>query len=652
MGRFARLTFCLFVVATAALAQPQKDEAVLSGDAAPAPAQRGGIAFYEEMIRTEPADPTHYQMLAGALLQQGRIDDARAAVRRAIELAPKEAELQQALGLVEEAADQWAAAVAAHQAATNLDGNVEYKLDLARATLMSGKTEPALAMMKSIESAYPANGAVQVALADTYKQMSRFDEADDTYRRALPLMTTPPDRSALLLDHARMLADRASLPTALALLQKARDATSDDPDVHYNIGIVYFRSNQMDAAVKAFDRAVQLKADFARAKNNRGVALDRIGKTTDAMASFKEATINDDRFSDAHYNLGLAAFKLRKFDDARRAFESCLRLSPDNADARFYLGEIAFQQGDPKAALRLFKEAIRNNPQDADTRRRLGDLHLEAGQLNLAVGEYWAAVDADEKNQVIRAQLMRVLLVRRDEPDLRLAAKLGDAGLEMDETAMETRLVLAQVEVAQQRSPRARQLLEAGITLAPKDPRPHVALASLLRTQGLAEPAEKSCRSAIEAAPKNAAALLCLGDVLQDQGNNADAEKNYRAALQVQPGLAEARTELAYLAFRAGKTNEAIKELERATLDAPRLARAWYYLGAARYKAGQKEKVEVALKKATTLQPDLAEAHLLYGQYLAKESRNDEARAAFLQAEKARGGTYEEARFELEKLPK
>jgi tetratricopeptide (TPR) repeat protein len=117
------------------------------------------------------------------------------------------------------------------------------------------------------------------------------------------------------------------------------------------------------------------------------------------------------------------------------------------------------------------------------------------------------------------------------------------------------------------------------------------------------------------------------------------------------PTLAEARAELGYILFKADKNDDAIRELTRATNDAPALGRPWFYLAFAQYKADQKEKAVSSLQKAVALQPDLAEAWYQLGKLYLLLAKKDEAKKAFLAAEKARGGNYEEARLELERLP-
>jgi tetratricopeptide (TPR) repeat protein len=630
-------------------AEPKDDktDAVLADDT---PVPGPGVAYYEALAKKTPGEAQNHQLLAAAYMRQGRADDARRAAKRAIELAPDVGEMQQMLGLVEEGDDKLPAAEAAFQKAVALDKNVEFRLDLARVLFRQDKRPEAEAVYAAVVAEFGGDADVQLALAGAYKELGRQDDAIAAFDKAIELTTEPAKKADALTEKARLFADKGETRVALDLLTRARELNGTDPDTHYNLGVLYVRSGQYDAGVTAFDAAIKLKPDHGNALNNKGVALEKAKKLDDAVKAFEAALAVDARNGFARYNLGLSLFKLRKFKEAQAAFEKLLEQDPESADAKFFLGEIYYQTGDTKKALRLYKDALRSNPDDATTHRRLGDMYLHNGELDLAVGEYWAAIDADKDDDDIRAQLMRVLLARNKEGDVRRAVQLGDEGLKLNAKSLDVRIALADAESQAGRSPRARQLLDEGTTLTPDDPKAHVALGRFLLEQGKVQDAQDAFRAALAKDARFAPALAGDGDAALTQNDVATAEKRYLAALAVDPSLAEARAELGYILYKANKNDDAIKELTRATDDAPGLGRPWFYLAFAQFKAGQKEAALASLKKAVALQPDLAEAWFQLGKLHLLVGTKEDAKKAFLAAEKARGGRYEEARLELERL--
>lgn len=627
-----------------------RDAAILSdGNPTDPPPKQSGIPFYEELVKKSPEDPDAHQLLAAAFARAGKTDEARREARRAIELAPNSAETHQALGLIEEGANNLAAAEEQLKTAAALDGNVEYRLDLARLLHLQSKSVEADAAWEQIAVDFADNVDVQFALADAMRELGNYEGASAAYQRALALTTEgSAKRIDILVEHGRMLADRADNARALEMLTRARSEAPKDADVHYNLAVLYVRLGRQDAAVTSFKEAIKLKPDLAKAHNNLGVALDKLARHDEAMAAFAKAVAVDPRFADALYNYGLIAFKLRKFKEARASFEKALVVAPEMGDAKFYLGEVYYQLGDSSKALRVYKEALRMNPEDASSHRRLGDIYLEKGDVSLAVGEYWAAVDADEKDAANRAQLIRVLLVRNEEGDVRRAVKLGEKGLELDPAVLDVRIALAEAEVQQGRSPRARQVLEEGTRVMPAEPRVHVALGNFLLDQGSLPEAQQEFDQALKLDPRSPHALAAAGKAADLSGDSKTAMKLIKEALAIDATLPDARAELGRMLFLEGKNAEALKELGRASEDAPKLGKAWFYLAFAQNKAGLGAgAVEKSLKKAVENQPDLAEAHYQLGCIALGGKRIADAKKSFEAAVTARP-SYEEPRTYLE----
>jgi tetratricopeptide (TPR) repeat protein len=613
--------------------------------------KQAGIPYYEELAKKTPDDPQVHQQLAAAYARAGKTDDARREARRTIELAPNDPEAHQSLALIEEGAGNLTAAEQEYRKATTLDGNVEYRLDLARALFLEGKIPEAQDTWDKIGKDFEKNGDVEFALADAMKELGRYEDASIAYDRALALADPKSERAIdILIEQARMVADRGNNIQAIELLKRASEESPDNPEVAYNLGVIYLRLANTDAAIKQFQAAIKKKPELAKAHNNLGVALDKAGKHDEAMASFQKAVDADSRFADALYNLGVVSFKLKKWNDARSAFEKALKVEPNMADAKFYLGEVYYMQGDKKKALSVYKEAVHSHPDDASSHRRLGDIYLEQGDKDVAIGEYSGAVDADERDSGNRAQLMRVLLARNNDGDIDRASKLGERGLDLDPTSLELREMLAQAEVLARRSVKAREILEAGVKVSPADPRTHVALAKFLLDQGTKDSqalAQQELDDALKLDPKCAPALAASGALAEGNGDSKRAMQMLTDALAVDPTLAEVRAERGRMLFLEDKNPEALKELKRATDDAPKLGKAWFYLAFAQRKAGQgQDVVEKSLKKAVEDDPDLAEAHMQLGCFALEKKNIDEAKKHFTVAARAPG--HEDAQTYLE----
>ena len=80
--------------------------------------------------------------------------------------------------------------------------------------------------------------------------------------------------------------------SALREFLKAEKLYSNDPYLHYDLGLTYKAKNKPDLAVKHFEKAIEMKPDYAPAKNALGtVYLDKKEWDT-AIQYFKEITGN------------------------------------------------------------------------------------------------------------------------------------------------------------------------------------------------------------------------------------------------------------------------------------------------------------------------------------------------------------------------
>ena len=126
-----------------------------------------------------------------------------------------------------------------------------------------------------------------------------------------------------------------------------------------NIGTLYDRLGLGDQAIHYFQRALQLKPDFATAYNN--LAATYIG--------------------------------LARFDEARSLLEQCLRLNSNYAEAWNNLGSIEQSQGFFSASTIYFQEALKRSPGYFDAQTNLATAQRSIGDLPAAEASFARAME-------------------------------------------------------------------------------------------------------------------------------------------------------------------------------------------------------------------------------------------------------------------
>lgn len=135
-------------------------------------------------------------------------------------------------------------------------------------------------------------------------------------------------------DRGVMLFHRRELAAAEAEFQKALDIRPDFAEAYNNIGLTLSDLGKKEESVEAFKKAIELAPDAPEAYNNLG-CLYRIKKDyQQAVELFNQAIAKREDYSLAYFNLGVAYEELEKFEMAVKAWEKVLHLQPTHEEAR------------------------------------------------------------------------------------------------------------------------------------------------------------------------------------------------------------------------------------------------------------------------------------------------------------------------------
>ncbi|MXZ73901.1 MAG: tetratricopeptide repeat protein [Gemmatimonadetes bacterium] len=140
------------------------------------------------------------------------------------------------------------------------------------------------------------------------------------------------------------------------------DAMPDDPPRHYNLGIAYFKAGQYTNAIGAFQKAVELKADYKEAYYNLGLSQQKAGQTSNAIKSFQKATAIDAKYADAHGALGSAYQKLKNSSSAIRSYRAAIGINDKKANWHYNLGILYQTREDYPNAIRSYENYLRLAP--------------------------------------------------------------------------------------------------------------------------------------------------------------------------------------------------------------------------------------------------------------------------------------------------
>ncbi len=148
----------------------------------------------------------------------------------------------------------------------------------------------------------------------------------------------------------------------------------------FSVGYLYLQTKDKDyqAAVSAFDKAIELRPAFVQAYNNRGVAKSELGQDVEAINDYDKAIDLDRTYSVAYINRGASKFNLGQLVQAKQDYALAIHHNSASAEAYCNLGEVEIKLEQHESAVENCTSAIRRNP-------GLGEAYYHRGRAQAAL---------------------------------------------------------------------------------------------------------------------------------------------------------------------------------------------------------------------------------------------------------------------------
>jgi tetratricopeptide (TPR) repeat protein len=136
---------------------------------------------------------------------------------------------------------------------------------------------------------------------------------------------------------------------------------------HNNLGEILARRGLLDEASAHFQKAMQIRPDFAEARYNFGNVLLLEGRPDEAAAQFQKVLEIQPDYAEAHNNLGNVLLEQGRVAAAMDHFQTALKIQPDFAEAHYNLGKALLDQGKVQEALAHCDAALKAQPDAPET---------------------------------------------------------------------------------------------------------------------------------------------------------------------------------------------------------------------------------------------------------------------------------------------
>jgi predicted AlkP superfamily phosphohydrolase/phosphomutase/Flp pilus assembly protein TadD len=218
----------------------------------------------------------------------------------------------------------------------------DQRYNLARSFMSAGNYRAAQEPLEQVHESQPTRLAVALNLADCYQRLGENQKCRQLIDRIAAGECFDPgmeDASLKVVPQLDLLyglleLNEGQTDKALAHLLKAEEADAQLRGLHTQIGNVYLRMNNFEAAERAFTRALEQDEDDPVAHQGMAVVHLSADRNDLAMESALHSVETHYHQPRSHFYLALALARLGHLPRARGAIAVCLQMDPKNEQAR------------------------------------------------------------------------------------------------------------------------------------------------------------------------------------------------------------------------------------------------------------------------------------------------------------------------------
>ena len=264
-----------------------------------------------------------------------------------------------------------------------------------------------------------------IASAVQLQQQGNIEEAIEKWRSIANVVGEEDHeleaRAWFSIGYLRSVGEGIDLEAAIDAYTKAIELNPADAVAYYNRGNAKHDLDRLEEAIADYDRAIELNPANAVAYTNRGGAKAGLGRREEAIADYDRAIELNPANAVAYTNRGGAKHDLDRLEEAIADYDRAIELNPANA-AAYYTN-----RGNAKAGLDRLEEAIADydraielNPANAAPYTNRGRMKQRLGRINEARADYQKALalaqEAGDENLVAMVKDALCRLDNNEEP--------------------------------------------------------------------------------------------------------------------------------------------------------------------------------------------------------------------------------------------
>jgi tetratricopeptide (TPR) repeat protein len=247
---------------------------------------RNTKTLFQHAVAVTSRNFVAYAVVGNALVEEGKLTEAIAQCRMALEIAPDYPEAHNTLGNIYGKQGKYDEAIASYRAAATDLTYADPRNGMADILVKQGKYAEAEVQCREALRLAPMHLPAMFSLATALHHQGKLDEAADYYRRILELS---PDLYTPRRYLGNILVAQGKPDQAIPQLQMALKIRPQDADTHVVFGVVLLDKNRGDEAAAQFLEATRLQPTNAIANYQLALVYQGRKDTKAAVDSYHKA---------------------------------------------------------------------------------------------------------------------------------------------------------------------------------------------------------------------------------------------------------------------------------------------------------------------------------------------------------------------------
>lgn len=338
----------------------------------------GEIEIYREILEREPGHPSMLTALADALIQQERLAEAIPVLEQVERAHPDDLRTVLRLAFLEFESRDYEGARRRFERALALDAEqpeVAYFLGVTLRRL--NQPDAAVAAFEQVPETHERFPEARTQIAGIHEKRGDYAQAIAEVERARARGEARP----LDLYVASLRSRAGDFDGALGFLQGLLEASPDDAELLYNIGVIHGEAKRSEEALRWMERALEKQPDHAGALNYIGYSWAESGTNLDQAEQYISRALqirpDDGYITDSlawvYYMRARALAERGRVRDARPLLERAIReleraneLTGGDPVISEHMGDVYLSLGLKERALEKYEEALHLDPRQEE----------------------------------------------------------------------------------------------------------------------------------------------------------------------------------------------------------------------------------------------------------------------------------------------